>query len=45
MGKTQIESITCDSGDWEVLKIDGEIFAENHRLSSYDWVRFLDKLG
>ena len=44
MGKTRIELITCDSGDWEVLKIDGEIFAENHRLSSYDWVRFLNKL-
>ena len=45
MGKAQIELITCDSGDWEVLKIDGKIFAEGHRLSSYDWVRFLNKLG
>lgn len=45
MGKTQIELITCDSGDWEVLKIDGKTFAENHRLNNYDWVRFLNKLG
>lgn len=45
MSKPRIELITCNSGDWEVLKIDSEIFAENHRLSSYDWVRFLDKLG
>ena len=45
MSKPQIKLITCNSGDWEVLKIDGEIFAENHRLSSYDWVRFLNKLG
>lgn len=45
MSKPQIELITSNSGDWEVLKIDSEIFAENHRLSSYDWVRFLDKLG
>ena len=45
MSKPQIELIRCNSGDWEVLKIDSEIFAENHKLSSYDWVRFLDKLG
>jgi hypothetical protein len=45
MGKPKIELITCDSGDWEVLRVDGEVFTENHRLSNLDWIRFLNRLG
>lgn len=45
MSKTQIELIKCDSGDWEVLKINGRIFAENHRLYNDDWINLLNKLG
>ena len=47
MGKPFIELITCESGDWEILRVNlGEDFqAEGHRLNSWDWIGLLDLLG
>lgn len=40
-----IEIITCDSGDWEVIKIDGEVYYENHKIPTYIWIEILESLG
>ena len=45
METLRIELVTCGDGDWEVLKLNDKIFAENHRLSNSDWVMLLTKLG
>lgn len=42
--ENRVEVITCESGDWEVLKLNEEIIAEGHSLSTYDWFSLLDKL-
>lgn len=36
-----IEFITCETGDWSILKVDGVIIAEGHTISTYDWLRLL----
>ena len=40
----RVELITCETGDWEVLKLNDEIIAEGHSLSNMDWFTLLDKL-
>lgn len=47
MGKPFIELIICESGDWEVLRLNyGEDFnRENHSISNYDWIKLLDLIG
>lgn len=37
----KIEIITCESGDWEILKVDGEEVASGHSLSNQDWIDML----
>ena len=47
MNKPLIELITCESGDWEVLRLNnGEDFEANgHSISNYEWVILLGYLG
>lgn len=47
MSKTLIELITCESGDWSVLRVNlGEDFkVEGHSLSNWDWIELLNLLG
>lgn len=47
MSKPHIELITCESGDWEVLRVNfGEDFQEEgHQISNYNWIKLLDFLG
>lgn len=47
MSKPLIELITCESGDWNVLRVNyGEDFeVEGHSISSYTWVGLLEFLG
>lgn len=40
--KGVIELITCDSGDWEVLRVNGEVFEEGHSIPSFIWIRLLN---
>jgi len=39
------EFITCEAGDWEVLKLNGEIVAEGHSINRHQWVEILKDLG
>ena len=47
----KLELITCEAGDWEILRMDGkESFisdyeAEGHSISNYDWIQLLKVLG
>jgi hypothetical protein len=47
MIKPLIELITCESGDWEVLRMNlGEDFLwEGHSISNQGWIILLEKLG
>ena len=47
MSKPYIELITCDEGDWEVLRVNyGEDFQEEgHRINNDGWIDLLDLLG
>lgn len=41
----KIELITCEEGDWEVVRVDGvEVFA-NHRAEFDDWGKVLQKIS
>ena len=44
MSKPLITLTTCDSGDWEILSVDGKEFASGHRIDSIDWLGLLDSL-
>lgn len=37
-----IEYITCESGDWYVLKKSGEIIYEGHSVPDYIWLGLLN---
>lgn len=37
----KIEIISCESGDWEVLKVDDEIYYEGHSIPNEIWIRLL----
>lgn len=39
MGK--IELITCPSGDWEILLLDGKYFTSGHQIRAQDWLYLL----
>ena len=47
MSKPYIELITCETGDWEVLRVNmGEDFNfEGHFIPNRQWVALLDTLG
>lgn len=45
MNKNKIELIKSKSGDWEVLKLNGKVYAESHKIPDFTWLRLLDELG
>ena len=47
MSKPFIELITCESGDWEVLRVNlGEDFDfSGHSIPNHEWVRLIKMLG
>ena len=47
MSKPFIELIKCESGDWEVLRLDlGERFQyEGHSIPNDGWIKLLSILG
>lgn len=38
-----VELIGCTEGDWEVLIVDNEIFAEGHSIPVHEWLRLISK--
>lgn len=50
MSKPFIELISCETGDWEVLKYKTKndkdyISIEGHSISNWDWIELLKHLG
>lgn len=45
MNKNKIEYITNESGDWCVLKLNGEVFDEGHIISGHSWVELIRELN
>lgn len=47
MSKSQIELITCDSGNWKVLRVNlGEDFKyEGHSIPDGVWINLLQSIG
>ena len=45
--KPLIELVTCEAGDWEVLRVNyGEDFEfDGHSISNYTWIKLLNLLG
>lgn len=39
-----VEYITCPSGDWEVLQVDGELFYEGRSVPAEKWLELLGGL-
>ena len=37
--------ITCESGDYEILLEDGELYASGHSLGNNHWISILRSLG
>lgn len=44
MKQHRIKLITNESGDWEVLKVNDEIYYENHSIPSFIWLDLLADL-
>jgi len=40
-----IEYITCESGDWEILKVDDEYFFSGHNIPTHVWLDLLEGLS
>lgn len=38
-----IKLTTCESGDWNILEINGTEFASGHSISEYYWLELLRK--
>ena len=47
MSKPLIELITCNAGDWEILRVNlGEDFEfQGHTIPNHEWIRLIKLLG
>lgn len=41
----EVEVITCESGDWVVVKLNGKVFKEGHSIPESGWLNLLEKLN
>lgn len=40
----EVEAITSESGDWVIIKLNGEIIEEGHSIPAYGWLSLLERL-
>lgn len=38
-----VKVTNCESGDWQILEIDGVEWASGHRLTEHDWLGLLSE--
>ena len=43
--KSIIRLITNESGDWEVLLLNGKVYEEGHDIPKHTWVNLIRDLG
>lgn len=41
LSNTKIEIITCDAGDWVIVKVDDKIFDQGHSVNFVELLKFL----
>lgn len=41
----EVEVITSESGDWGIIKLNGEVIEEGHSIPTIGWLSLLGKLG
>lgn len=39
----KIKIITCESGDWTIVEVDGKEEASGHTITNHDWLGILIK--
>ena len=39
-----IELLTCPSGEWEVLKLDGDLYGSRDSIPNYMWIGLIKEL-
>jgi hypothetical protein len=39
----RVKLINCESGDWQILEINGFKWASGHSISEYDWLGLLSE--
>lgn len=37
----KVKLITCESGDWNIVEVDGKEFVGGHTISDHDWLGIL----
>lgn len=40
-----VELFVNESGDWAVLKVNGKVYAEGHRIPEDVWLKLIEQLG
>ena len=45
MQKHKIELITNESGDWIILKLNDEFFAEGHSIHNSEWLDLIKEIN
>lgn len=43
--KNTIRLISNESGDWEVLLLNGEVYEEGHDIPTHTWMNLIHDLG
>lgn len=38
-----IRLINCESGDWQILEVNGTVWASGHNISDVDWLGLLSE--
>ena len=38
-----VKLTTCESGDWQILEVDGVEWASGHSISEHDWLGLLSE--
>jgi hypothetical protein len=41
----KVRLISCESGDWDVLEVDGEVYHEGHSIPDSVWLQLVEMLG
>lgn len=38
-----VKLTNCESGDWQILEVDGVVWASGHSISEHDWLGLISE--
>lgn len=41
----KVEIFTNESGDWTIVKLNGEVFEEGHSIPTHRWLALIKEIG